>query len=234
MAYTALTLINRAYYLSQVVSRQLQTVSGEQQQDGLFLLNALLDIKGSDLHLIPYFQQFQFTTIDSQEEYFIPNLLYVDTMTFNIGDVRYPMIEMTRKQYFGTGRVDDITTLPFSYRVERTLDGSNVFLYFLPNAGYIVKIFGKFGLTDVTLATDLSQFYDLYYIEYLRFALAEYICTEWGVTFPDEAKAKYAEIRKKLLQQSPPDLSVVKRSYFTTNPTIDWQMVNIGRGWVPW
>src|SRR5579859_1953944 len=120
MAYTALTLINRAYYLSQVVSRQLQTVSGEQQQDGLFLLNALLDIKGSDLHLIPYFQQFQFTIIDSQEEYFIPNLLYVDTMTFNIGDVRYPMIEMTRKQYFGTGRVDDITTLPFSYRVERT------------------------------------------------------------------------------------------------------------------
>lgn len=234
MAYTALQLITRAYYLSQVVSRQLQTVDGQQITDGLYLLNALLDIKGSDLHLIPYFTTTNFTTIAGQEEYFVQNLLYVDSMTFNIGVVRYPMIEMTRKQYFATGRVDNIQTLPWSYRTERCLNGSNIFLYFVPDTGYVVKIWGKYGLTDVTLQTDLSATYDAYYIEYLRFALAEYICTEWGVSFPDEAKAKYAEIRKKLMQQSPPDLSIQKRSYFTTNPSIDWQFVNIGRGWTPW
>jgi len=234
MAYTALQLITRSYYLSQIVARQLQTVDGEQITDGLYLLNALLDIKASDIHLIPYFQQYTFTSVASQEEYFVPNLVYTDSMTFNIGTVRYPMIETTRKQYFSTGRVDDITTLPFSYRVERCLGGSNVYLYFLPDSDYVIKIWGKFGLTDVTLTTDLSTIYDTFYIEYLRFALAEYICTEWGTTFPDESKRKYDEIRKKLMMISPADLSVRKTTYFNGPIALDWQMVNIGRGWTPW
>ena len=55
MAYTARMLITRAYYLSQIVSRQLQEVSGEQIEDGLFLLNALLQFKSTDLREIPYF-----------------------------------------------------------------------------------------------------------------------------------------------------------------------------------
>lgn len=333
MAYTALQLINRAFYLSQIVSRQLQTVTGDQVADGLYLLNALFDVKGSDLRLIPYFQQYEFITNSGQEEYFVPGLLYCDSMTFNIGQVRYPMIEMTRKQYFSTARIDNITTLPWSYRVERSyhpyitttggtitlvassdpyqyytgtnpetivlpaadtlvvgqqftiannstnnitvqssgLDtvailstntsgvftcilasgttaaswsyaagnqlsatGSSVYLYFFPADGYVVKIWGKFGLSDVSLNTDLTSIYDPFYVEYLRYALAEYICCEWGVTFPDEAKKKYEEIRKKLLEISPADLSMSKRSYFSSGATIDWQLVNIGRGWTPW
>lgn len=232
MAYTSLQLITRAYYLSQVVSRGTQTPTGDQITDGLYLLNALLDIKASDLRLIPYFQEYDLTLTAGQESYFIPNLLYVDSMTFNIGVVRYAMAELTRKQYFATARVDNIQSLPFSYRVERCLDGSRVYLYFLPASTYVLKIWGKFGLTDVTLTTDLSLTYDSYYIEYLRYALAEYICCEWGVTFPDEAKKKYEEIRKKLVEISPADLSIRKQSYFTRGPFIDWQSVNIP-GWWP-
>jgi hypothetical protein len=232
MAYTALQLINRAYYLSQVVGREVQTVSGTQVTDGLYLLNALLDVKGSDLRLIPYFQEYIFNSVAGQEEYFVPNLLYVDSMTFNIGTVRYAMADLTRKQYFATARVDNITSLPFSYRVERALGGANVFLYFLPSQAFVMKIWGKFGLSEVTLETDLSLIYDLYYIEYLRYALAEYICCEWGTTFPDQAKAKYMEIRKKLMDISPPDLSVRKQSYFSRGPFIDWQSANIP-GWWP-
>ncbi len=232
MPYTASQLITRAYYLSQVVARNLQTASGQEMEDGLYLLNALLDIKASDLRLIPYFTPYTFNTVQGTEEYFIPNLLYADTVTFNIGDVRYSMSEMTRKQYFATARIDNVQSLPFSYRIERVLNGSNIFFYFLPASTYVIKIWGKFGLTDVTFDTDLSTIYDPYYIEYLRFALAEYICTEWGTTFPDEAKAKYAEIRKKLLEISPADLGIRKQSYFTRGPFIDWQSVNIP-GWWP-
>lgn len=233
MSYSALQLITRSYYLSQVVSRALQTVSAEQITDGLYLLNALLDVKGSDLRLIPYFTYYEFDSVPNQELYFIPNLLYVDTMTFNIGVVRYSMREMTRNEYFATARVDNISNLPFSYRVERVLDGSNIYLYFLPGGVYQMKLQGKFGLTDVTLGTDLSLTYDLYYIEYLRYALAEYICCEWGATFPDEAKRKYAEIRKKLMEISPVDLSVRKRTYFNSKPGLDWQSINVGVGWWP-
>lgn len=233
MAYTALQLINRAYYLSQIVSRELQTVSGEQVTDGLYLLNALLDFKGTDLRLIPYFSRYQFNSVQGQEEYFVPNLLYVDSLTFNIGDVRFSLEDMTRKEYFAGPRVDNIQALPYSYRVERELGGARIFLYFLPEAVYQMKLSGKFGFSDVTLSTDLSLVYDAYYIEYLRYELALYICSEWGSTFPDASMRKLQEIKKKLMDVSPPDLSIQKRGYFTGLPTWNWAMINLFKGYVP-
>lgn len=233
MAYTALQLINRAYYLSQIVSRQLQTVTGEQVTDGLYLLNALLDYKRTDLRLIPYFKRYEFDSVSGQEEYFIPNLLYVDALTFNIGDVRYNMYEMTRKDYFNTPRVDNVQSLPFSYRIERELNGARIFLYFVPAAVYQMKISGKFALSEVTLFTDLEEEYDTYYIEYLRYSLARMICEEWGSTFPDESKQKLMAMEKKLMDVSPPDLSIQKRTFFNKGPMWDWQHINISPGWWP-
>lgn len=232
MAYSALTLITRAYYLSQVVARELQTVTGSQIDDGLFLLNALLDFKGTDLRLIPYFREYDFTAVQGQELYFIEGLYFIDTMTFNIGTVRYAMFDQTRKQYFGTPRVDNVQSLPFSYRPERVLNGMNVYVYFLPADTYEFKIYGKFALNEVALTQDMSLTYDAFYLEYLRYALAEYICSEFGVTFPDASMAKYKQMEKKLMEVSPADLSICKRSYFSGNPALDWQLVNIP-GWQP-
>ncbi len=232
MAYTALQLINRAYYLSQTVSRELETVSGDQVTDGLYLLNALLDFKGTDLRLIPYFQRATFNAIAGTEEYFIENLLFVDSLTFNIGDIRFAMQDMSRKDYFGSPRVDNINSLPYSYRVERELGGSRIYLYFEPQSNYVMKISGKYGLTNVTLPTDLSLIYDTYYIEYLRYALARYICAEYGATFPDASEKQFQEMQKKLMDVSPADLAITKRSFFSGQPAFDWQMANIP-GWVP-
>lgn len=234
MAYTALQLISRAYFLSGVVARELQTVSPTEESDGLYLLNALLDIKGSDLRLIPYYQYYTLSTVAGQEEYFVPNLLSVDSMTFNIGTVRYSMREMTRTEYFATARVDNIQSLPFQYRVERCLDGANIFMYFWPADVYVMNLWAKFGFTDVTLTTDLSLTYDSYYIEYLRYALAEYICCEYGQSLPQQTMMKFDEIRKKLMDISPADLSIVKSSYFNKGPGLDWQEINLTRGYRPY
>ncbi len=233
MAYLASTLITRSYYLSQVVSRNLQTLTAEQTSDGLYLLNALLDVKASDLQLIPYYNEYDFPTVQGTEMYFIPNLTEVDSVTFNIGTVRFSMNELSRKQYFSTPRVDGLQALPFSYRVERCLNGANIYLYFVPNQDYEVKVWGKFSLTDVTLNQDLSLTYDGFYIEYLRYALAEYICLEYGQTFPELTQKKYSEIVKKLKSISPADLTINKRSFFTTGCTFDWQYVNLSEGYYP-
>lgn len=233
MAYTADTLITRALYLSQIVARDLQTPTASQISDGLFLLNSLLDYKSTDLRLIPYFKFYEFLTVPGQEDYYIPDLLYVDTLTFNIGTVRYSLREMTRNQYFETPRVDNITSLPFSYRPERELGGMRLYLYFVPVQEFLMKMMGKFALTNVALNTDMSLTYDQYYIEYLRYELAEYICSEWSVTFPEEAAAKLRELRKKLKDVSPPDLSIRSQSYFGSSPVIDWQTVNLSVGYFP-
>jgi len=231
MVYTAQQLITRSLYLSQIVARELEIPTAAQMSDGLYLLNALLDIKGSDLRLIPYYQYYTFNTVIGQEAYFVPNLLSVDTMTFNLGSVRYSIRECTRGEYFATARVDNINSLPFQYRIERKLDGADVFLYFWPSQVFVMNLWAKFGLTDVTLQTDLSTMYDSYYIEYLRYALADYLCAEWGATLPDQSKMKYMEIRKKLLDISPADLSIGKRSYFNHGTGYDWQTVNLTEGY---
>ncbi len=233
MAYTALQLITRSYYLSQVVSRNLQIVTGDQVTDGLYLLNALLDYKSTDIRLIPYFQRYEFDTVIGQEEYFVPGLLYVDSLTFNLNTVRFSLIETTRKEYFASPRVDDVESLPYYYRVERELDGSRIFLYFVPNAVYEMKLSGKFKLDPVTLTTDMSLTYDPFYIEYLRYSLAKMICEDYGATFPDESKSKYESMQKKLMEVSPPDLSISKNSYFSGLPGWDWQMINLYKGYLP-
>lgn len=233
MAYSALQLITRSLFLSQIVSRDAQEPTASQISDGLYLLNALLSFKGTDLRLIPYFTRYEFDSVPNQEEYFIENLYFVDTLTFNIGPVRYSMREQTRDTYFGSARVDNIANLPFSYRVERELGGARIYLYFLPGGVYQMKLTGKFALTNVTLTTDLETLYDDFYIEYLRYALAEYICSEWGATFPEESKQKYKEMVKKITEPSPADLSITKSSYFNQRGGLDWQSINIGKGWWP-
>jgi hypothetical protein len=198
------------------------------------LLNALLDYKSTDLRLIPYFTQTHLTLTANTEKYNVPNLLFIDSMTFNIGVVRYPMMDLSRKEFFSTARVDDIANLPWSYRPERVLGGMDIYIYFLSGQDYESTIWGKYALSDVTLSTDMSLTYDTFYIEYLRYSLAEYICSEWGATFPDESKAQLARMEKKLLDVSPPDLTIMKSSYFNTRCAIDWQVVNLSKGWFPY
>lgn len=233
MAYTARMLITRAYYLSQVVARGLQVPSDEQITDGLFLLNALLQFKSTDLREIPYFKRDALTLTAGQDEYFIERLIYVDAMTYNIGPVRYPMAELTRKQFFDTARIDGIQSLPFSYRVEREKGGSRIYLYFVPQGNYELKLSGKFGLTDVTLDTDLSLEYDAFYIEFLRYQLAEYICSDWGATLPDETKSKLRAMEDTILDVSPADLSMQKLTFFSGQSPWDWQAINLSKGWFP-
>jgi hypothetical protein len=111
--------------------------------------------------------------------------------------------------------------------------GSNVFLYFVPNQVYEIKIWGKFSLTDVVLNQDLSLTYDGFYISYLRHALGIKLCSEYGQTYPDGAMKEYMSIEKKLKSISPADLSINKRSFFNTGCTFDWQFVNLSQGYYP-
>ncbi len=234
MAYTALQLITRAYYLSQVVSRELQVVESDQITDGLYLLNAILDFKGSDLREIPYYQQYNFNSIQGQEKYSISGLLSVDSLTFNIGPVRYAMNEETRTSYFANYRIDNVQSLPFQYRIERTLDGADLYMYFVPSDVFQMKLWGKFSLTEVSLNTDMSLLYDFFYIEYLRHELALYIANEFGATLPDGVMANLKILEKKIMDVSPPDLSVRDLNYFGNSPGLDWQIINLSGGYLPY
>lgn len=231
MAYSATLLINRAWYLSGIVGRGLETVSGEQVTDGLFLLNALLDFKATDTKLIPYYEYYPMTLVQGQELYFIPGLVQIETFNFYIGNVRYPTTEMQRVDYFGNGRVEGIQSLPFVWNFERVEGGGNLRVYYAPMGNYAASISGKFALTNVTEFQDLSLTYDGFYIEYLRYALAEYMCQYYDVSFSEDKRMMMRKMEKKLTWVSPPDLSMQKTNFISSGVALNWAQTNLGKGW---
>jgi hypothetical protein len=329
MAYTARTLIQRSWYLSGIVARNLQTVMGDQETDGLMLLNALLDFKQIETDLIPYWTYIKMPLIGGQEFYFLPNVCAIESSTFNIDVLRYPMDFSTRRNYYGSGRVDNIQTLPFNWNYNRGENGGTLAVYFLPQANYPFKMMAKLFLNEVTLDTDLTTIYsglatgflssinvtsqgsnytqlptitisapslsngvqatayatisngaviainiinpgsgytqtptititgnginataqanltnytfltsqnaglDASYIEYLRYALAQFQCSEYGILFNPESEKILKKYERKLMYESPPDISVIKTSILTKGTGLSYADINLGRGWRP-
>ena len=248
MAYLAQTLITRSWYLSGIVARNLQTPTGDQINDGLFLLNALLDYKQIETDLIPYWTYIEMPLVGGQEYYYLPNVLDVESATFNIDVVRYPMDSTPRRKYFGSSRVDNITTLPFNWNFNRGQGGGTLAVYFLPQANYPLKMMVKIFLSDVALNTDLTNIsstlpytfietqnagYDTSYIEYLRYELANYMCSEYGINFNPASMEILKKMRRELMFESPPDLSRTSISILTQGSGYNWGDVNLGHGWRP-
>lgn len=326
MASLASTLIERSLFLSGIVSRNLQTPTGDQITDGLLMLNALLDFKQIETDLIPYWTYIEIPLVPHQESYFLPNVCSIESSTFNIGPVRYSMDSVTRRRYFGSSRVDNISTLPFSWNFNRGEGGGTLSLYFKPAADYQLKLMVKIFLNDVSLTTDLTDIFsglsvgeineidivnpginytlvptvtitggngtgatatatirdgalvkinvvnpgsgytqvptvtitgngtnataiaevvnykflqsqnagfDSSYIEYLRYALAQYMCSEYGVIFNPESEKIMNRISTKLMYISAPDLSMIKSSVLTSAQGLNYGDINLGHGWRP-
>jgi hypothetical protein len=260
MPYLAQDLITRSWFLSGIVARNLQVPTGDQINDGLRMLNDLLNFKQIETDLIPYWQYITFDCVPNQENYYLPCVAAIESSTFNLDVVRYPMSGTTRGDYYGSSRVDNISTLPFSWHYERSVGGGTFSMYFKPDQNYPIKMMAKIFLVDVTLQTDLQnvtetfnntynipfytpytfvnngiQGYDSSYIEYLRYGLARLMCSEYGIMFSPESAQILKAYERKLMYIAPPDLKNRKNSILTSDRVsgFNWGDCNIGRGWRP-
>lgn len=233
MTYSAATLVTNAYYLAGIVAEDNENVSRSQLTKGLRLLNAMLSRQATTGRMIPYFQSYQFNTVIGQEKYFIENLILIEPLTFNIGSVRFPTTYRKRDRYFGSGRADNIRSLPVSWEFERTKGGADIRFYFTPDKVYPIKFVGKFGLESVLADDDLEEVYDGDYIEYLEYLTAKRICQNNTVSFPPDAQQDLKEAIQKLRDKSPLDLSMKKLSTLQRGSSFTYADANIGRGWRP-
>lgn len=232
MAYTTTQLVTRSWYLSGVVARDFETVTGDQLNDGLDMLNAFIAIKTADQRLIPYYTEYSFSAVVGQEKYFIPDLILAETLAFDLNQVRYPMLLVQRHEYFGSSRANNVLSLPYQYYIERAFEGSNLYMYFFPDQTYQFKIHGKFSLANVTLGQDLSLTLDQYYLEYLRYGLAQYMCQEYNIVFQQQNNEYLMQLEKILFDISPIDFTVQKKSMLQRQQGPDiYGQVNIGKGW---
>lgn len=232
MAYTVTKLITNAYFVSSIVSRDFQTVSGEQLNVALDFLNDILGDKSVDSQFIPYYTEYNSTFVIGQESYTIPGLILADTLTFTIGTVRYQTRNTDRVKYFGSSRANSVNALPFNWHIEKIVGGSKLYVYFLPDQAYPFQIWGQFGLTEVTLNTDLTLTYDRYYINYLRYKLAQRICCEYNFEYPMQASKQLDEYENLIAKQSTPmDLHLQKSSTLQSGSGLNYGQINIGHGW---
>lgn len=156
MAYTVANLITDAYYISGIVSREFETVSGQQGNVGLHVLNNILTDKAIEKDMIPYYLKYNFNAVPGQGTYFIPNLEEIDTLVFYLSNVRYQMRQVDRIAFKGSSRAENISSLPFNWNIERCLGGSNISLYFFPDQAYPMEAWGLFRLGHVTMQQDLA------------------------------------------------------------------------------
>lgn len=235
MAYTVNALITGAYYKSGIVSREFGTVSGSQMSAGLSELNKALSTKTVQKWLIPYYTNYTFPAVVDQEQYSVPGLIEVSTLTFTLNSIRYPVIPRQRQDYFGSARANNVSTLPYTFHMERNLGGANIFLYFKPNQAYPFELWGKFRLASVAYNQDLELTHDLFYIDFLETALAKRLCNEFNFTVPSGVEESLKEFYQQFKDQiSPLDMTCTKSSTLGDRSGVDiYVEANIAQGWRP-
>jgi hypothetical protein len=234
MAYLTSELISNAYYISNIVSREFETVTGAQASDGLSILNDIIADKTANSSMIPYSDKYEFNAVAGTSEYYVPGLIYADTLTFYIDSIRYQTRNQQRQDFFGSFRATDIQSLPFNWHAERLLDGTNIYLYFVPDQAYPIEIWGSFSLSAVTQFQDLSLTLDRYYINFLKFELAVRLCTEYGYTVPPRVAVQLEEYYRWInASTNTVDLKMQKLSTLNGGTAINYAMVNLSGGWVP-
>lgn len=227
-------LINKAWYLSGAVARDLGQVNGSQGIDGLFLLNSLLDEQNITGRYIPVDDETIIPCVVGQQEYAVDNLIILHELTFIVDTVRYPMRRQTRKQYFAGGRAENITSLPYYYFFERKKDTGNIFLYFNPDKTYPLHINGRFALTDVLIDDELDDVLNKFYQHFLMYGLAEYMAGWYQLVFPEKNKEILERLRKGMPDINNMDFTANQISTFGSSSGFNYGIVNLARsGFLP-
>ena len=237
MSYTVNQLITNAFYLSKVRSMDFQNVTGSDITIGLDLLNKVLAGMNFNQKMIPFYKEYKFNAVIGQEMYFIPKLMLPLTVTFNMQVVRFATTTMGRTKFHGRDFIDGVTALPFQNTFERTLNGCNLYVQFLPCDTFEFKIWGKFGFDSVTVAdltTDLLLTYELAYIDYLEMLTAKRICAYYGVEVTPAVQFFLDEISANLNDCNVIDLQTKKDNLYDIGGTFNYVTLQLSRGFTPY
>lgn len=227
-------LITKAYYLSNKVGREFETVSGSEISDGLDILNSIITQKNNATGVdIPSYTHGTFVGVPGQEKYTI-DLIFIETLTFLIDTVRYSLIRKDRWEYFSYSRTNNVNSLPYQYYFERVNgDQGDIYMYFPPERDYTFEYVGKARLTAKSLDQELNDSLDDYYQTYLQFELAFRIATYFSIPFDAQKMQQLKEMRHGIVNINQPNRRVIKTTPFTQRERVNYGYANLGGGWQP-
>lgn len=234
MAVTALTMISNALNTAGIAGKEFRQMTDVESNDGLALLNYLLDEKTIDVSANAYYVTHNFNYVQGQESYAIDNLIYAELMTFTINSVRFQVRPVGRDFYFGTPRANNVQSLPATWTQEPYNGGTKIYVYYLPNDAYNAQIIGKFGYASVTKQTDMTATYPLYYIRFLTIELARAMCIEWGYPILPSLDNEYKRLSDLNKQRRAAlDLRMKKISTLKNTGGDFYAYANLTTGWYP-
>lgn len=233
-------LVTEAFYLSGKLGADFETMTGQMASRGLKLLNYVLADRNSDGRFLPYYDILDIPAVVGQEEYFVPNLVQLETFTVTRQDVRDPMQWVSRDVYFGSGRVNHINSLPYEYHSDRIIDpdtnvaGTKIWVYWEPSqTDYTFQVNGRFSLGIVTLDTVISNSLELFFIDYLVYKTASRICQFYDLVFGSDRTQTLMNLEERVNDVNPIDTTSRIITAFGGQNPFNWGDVNFGRGWRP-
>lgn len=137
--------------------------------------------------------------------------------------------------YVNTGIIPNVTAqIVGAQFVLFANQGTNINISTTGNANFINFItFSSFSTQNGPInETFLAQGLDRFYINYLKFSLADRLCTEFNFVPPPGVTRQLLQYQLWISKRSAPlDMTQTKISTFDNGNTLSWGQTNLGLGW---
>ena len=139
--------------------------------------------------------------------------------------------------YVNSGVIPNITAqLVGTQFIFNSNQGANINVTTTGDMNFVNFItFANFSTQNGPLnQTFLSQGLDRFYINYLKYSLADRLCSEYNFIVPPGVAKQLLQYQLWISKRSAPlDMTQTKISSFSNGNTLSWGQINIGLGWSP-
>jgi hypothetical protein len=184
----------------QIISANTPTVPlhGNDLSKGIALLNRLLNQYSATGLMLTIAKQVDFPILTGQgvtlmgpSDYVQPpgpvlpiittegRLANLENAWITLEHVTYPLIDVSRNKFFASYKYDTLAGLPRYIIIKPQTNVTEVQVFPAPSQQYLLSIYGKFQLSNVTSSDDMSSL-PTYYQLYLQFALAKFLAAYKG------------------------------------------------------
>lgn len=211
-----------------------ETPDAFMMEQGIELINEVLDNYNQDNILIPYQTTHTFDFVASQSTYSVSDIISSPTVNANRildlvfanytveSQVTYPLNIVSKAEFYEITRLTTLDTRPGIIFLDKQADRSNLVVYPNPDQGYECKVILKSMLDFLSLGEDISGLPPNYY-GLLKYSLARkfqlvYPSAQWSPV----AEQMYQELYENAKNSNETDLTIRPSDLLTSGRPAFW------------
>jgi len=228
-------LIEKAYRISGLYKLD-RILEGSRQQEGLGMLNDLLDSFSSSPSHIAFYDILQFPVTSLKQEYVLSpsggdivsnRIVELKFCVLISAGVRYPVYVVQDTYYYKQIHYTSVNARPRLVFLQNAVNQSTINFFYKPDRDYTCEIKAKFVLSNLAL-NDFITNVPNYYIEYLKYSLARDLCIEYMPSnWTQLHEKKFEVLDSNLLNISDFNMSVIENQSLGSSRG-SWMGTNLG------